>query len=1403
YWFNPLLWMIRRTLQNLRELCCDATVARLLRENTCHYRQTLLETARQLLAEPVDPGLGLLGLFENNNWLVTRLQWLEKKTWKHRRLRIATIFALVAIMAACVLPMGVFNPGPPNFVIKGTVTDAETGQPIVGAKVGDNKEYNNGKFYTIADLNGNYEYKTWYEEHGTIAEADGYESQRKGFNTKLFGSEKEKIINYELMPADTKPVVRWSMAAVKDDFIKEIQNNGQYIKTKSKSYDCYKFSDTQVKYFFGMMINDPNQSVIFKTKDLWLLKPTGSHRIASARTDSGNLKNGAFVGYAVGGAGPYKFNYENRKYRLNIEHEAVNCLLNSGSNLSGAVFYKGDLTAGEALVFVGKMPETDNVQPYHLIIYLAGYTNKEESQNSELQTNNYTATLPNGVTVELVGVCDYPEKGEWWRADGVVFEPTLKIQTRDDLTKKKPKVIVFKVSENDFNARLYAEKLSSYTTLDVLDLQGNKLESYRAIAADTQSIDTLKSLEIQVAYGPWQTIAEYTDRSKFVDNDVVFSEPVSTDYGTMISATGEFDWSGSRQFVAFDKEGNKHQGGWAGRSTGNRTISQGRFHGIKPDNITKYQIKYQPYKIATFKNVSLRPGGKTEVQVTAGDSSELQQRVITAIDRYNRACYLRDYDLIEKSNYFESPEVRRRGLEWYKENFHRHPAPQKEYRKPKLHIIDILADGPDRYRVLTLTSSGYHKTYLVVSEQGILKIEVLTKERLDRMERQDQLGFSTSEMIVDIWQKAPDDELHELIQDRIRKEQDALLISQYARQHDIPMRSYMEVENIQNRLQDFQSLSEEQIRQKIIDEWKQNKSENDGRQPPVNSTLSSGTESTNSNFTATLPNGVTVELLGVCEYPSEGKQWWSPRGHLLSKAPYATTGNKEPHEKPGYQNYEFALRLQPADASYYWMIPGGSFGSDTGSPKDEDGRPLTNLKSYQTGLPKDQSATDIRFGVTAGLWETVATHKPDNREQTPMVGDYSIAFGIPYEKDNETLVPVVHNYNLTEKIYAIRMVAVTTSGQIRESGYSGRGGKELKNLTYSFYKLPLNEIREFQFQIRPYEWITFKNISLRLGGKTEVEIENQSSVPSPPASGKNSIRPGDVLEVSVYELLREGEETVMKREVSEDGFISLHGLSKPVKTEGLNTDELRDAVTQRYKEENVLHDPFVEITSHQKAGRPLTETIVQNVAFKKGMHLLDALQMLSKMYKVNIIPSHKVANGSTLISVTNLYDVTFEDILQAICGTTHTYEITDKFVYVYTNEEYAEKGHVFLGNWKLKHKVLDLATGEMVDYIADQYKETKDRIDYVKRLDKGDLLYSSSPRSLTVMRKGYASLWDGKVTKPIKMNKEADGHLTVYHIPKPPCRLLVTTAEGKQFDVKLLKDNGDFNIEIKYHPVAE
>jgi len=105
YWFNPLLWLIRKRLQNLRELCCDATVARCLREETGAYRDTLLETGRALLARPLGPGLGLLGLFEDTGSLVTRLHWLEKPNWRYPWFRRALVAAVVVLMLCCILPM--------------------------------------------------------------------------------------------------------------------------------------------------------------------------------------------------------------------------------------------------------------------------------------------------------------------------------------------------------------------------------------------------------------------------------------------------------------------------------------------------------------------------------------------------------------------------------------------------------------------------------------------------------------------------------------------------------------------------------------------------------------------------------------------------------------------------------------------------------------------------------------------------------------------------------------------------------------------------------------------------------------------------------------------------------------------------------------------------------------------------------------------------------------------------------------------------------------------------------------------------------------------------------------------------------------------------------------------------
>lgn len=75
---------------------------------------------------------------------------------------------------------------------------------------------------------------------------------------------------------------------------------------------------------------------------------------------------------------------------------------------------------------------------------------------------------------------------------------------------------------------------------------------------------------------------------------------------------------------------------------------------------------------------------------------------------------------------------------------------------------------------------------------------------------------------------------------------------------------------------------------------------------------------------------------------------------------------------------------------------------------------------------------------------------------------------------------------------------------------------------------------------------------------------------------------------------------------------------------------------------------------------------IQTISFKKDMPIRDALRMLAQMYQKNIVPSAKVDG---VVTVSNLYDVTFEEALQAILGT-HKYEIKGNFIKVYTNEEF-------------------------------------------------------------------------------------------------------------------------------------
>lgn len=93
---------------------------------------------------------------------------------------------------------------------------------------------------------------------------------------------------------------------------------------------------------------------------------------------------------------------------------------------------------------------------------------------------------------------------------------------------------------------------------------------------------------------------------------------------------------------------------------------------------------------------------------------------------------------------------------------------------------------------------------------------------------------------------------------------------------------------------------------------------------------------------------------------------------------------------------------------------------------------------------------------------------------------------------------------------------------------------------------------------------------------------------------------------------------------------------------------------------------------------------IQSISFKKDMSIRDALRFLALKYQKNIVPTQKV-NG--MITVTNLYNVTFEEALRAILGTSK-YELQDNFIMVYTGEEYEQ---VMSDKRRMESKVFTLS----------------------------------------------------------------------------------------------------------------
>ncbi len=231
-------------------------------------------------------------------------------------------------------------------------------------------------------------------------------------------------------------------------------------------------------------------------------------------------------------------------------------------------------------------------------------------------------------------------------------------------------------------------------------------------------------------------------------------------------------------------------------------------------------------------------------------------------------------------------------------------------------------------------------------------------------------------------------------------------------------------------------------------------------------------------FIATLPNGVTVELVGACDWPETGRRCWRPDGSALGEEIYV----KQEHDEA---NYGFVVKVDgPEDLSFTWRnIEGAPSRWGSCEVLDYQEHQLDGFEATVAVIKDNRSLTSIRIGIAAGPWSTIASH-----EGTRMISgkQTDVLWSQAFESRGATHIVASSEWRRDR---AERVVAIDKEGVLHTTYHGSVASGKVDQLTATFKNLKLGQIKEFQYQVRPYEWVDFKNVSLRPGVKTNVQIE--------------------------------------------------------------------------------------------------------------------------------------------------------------------------------------------------------------------------------------------------------------------------------------------------------------------------
>jgi beta-lactamase regulating signal transducer with metallopeptidase domain len=257
-------------------------------------------------------------------------------------------------------------------------------------------------------------------------------------------------------------------------------------------------------------------------------------------------------------------------------------------------------------------------------------------------------------------------------------------------------------------------------------------------------------------------------------------------------------------------------------------------------------------------------------------------------------------------------------------------------------------------------------------------------------------------------------------------------------------------------------------------------------------TLEPEKASDSSEFKTTFSNGVTVELIGLCEHPSESKQWWRPNGDILSSDHVPSDYSRmtvEPDETE--QARELALRFSGPGVEYMsfrWKIDNATRSSSHPFYMTEKREKLKPQRNIVFKLPRNIKTLNFNVGIAVSEWKRVASGS-DGRTMSgtnDSLTDSSVIFHEAIKEKDKMKLSATH---LLGDAYDCRIMAVDKDDKLHKPSRSSNSGSDMR-LCRGFFDLSQEQIKYILLQARPYQLVEFKNVSLKPNFKTDMQVEH-------------------------------------------------------------------------------------------------------------------------------------------------------------------------------------------------------------------------------------------------------------------------------------------------------------------------